>query len=148
MLCWVIVLCVVFSIAFSLLWSQVYFKLIILIPVFLRLCERWAAIKSNQHDGKPWTQKLSSGCPSHVGCLTRHYNVQREASATIDDQMAEVDNKNEVEKEDKIPELEFTNSKFNLMDVKLRAPKNSGLCSAFRKKSRLAKHKLKDQGFS
>ena len=91
-------------------------------------------MKHGQHDGKPWTLKHSSGCPGRVGCFSHHYHVKKEGDGGKDDTAEE-----EEEKEDDIPELQFINYKLNLMDVKIRSQKKSGLTSAFRKKSRIVK---------
>ena len=92
-------------------------------------------IKHGHHDGKPWTHKLSSGCAGQVGCFSHHYNVKEEEDGRKDDFGEE----EEKEEEGDIPELQFIDYKLNLMDLKLRSQKKSGLSSAFRKKSRIVK---------
>ena len=112
-------------------------KLCCSVAVLFQLFGRWRDIQSNQHEGKPWTKKLSSGCATYIGCFTRHYNVQLEGDGGCIQEDAE--------KEDEIPELQFLNSKQNSMDSKLRFRKKSGLTCAFRKKSRVAKSYIKKE---
>ena len=108
--------------------------------MIFHLLERAWDIRANQHDGKPWTQKLSAGCPYHVGCVTRHYNTCMDNAHGLYGSLAIIgDEFPPDENQTNISELSVAKSKLKLLDVKQKAWRKSGLAGAFRRKSTIVK---------
>ena len=117
--------------------------------MIFHLLERAWDIRANQHDGKPWTQKLSAGCPNHVGCVTRHYNTCMDIANGLYGSLAIIGEEFHLdENKDDIPELSVAKSKLKFLDVKQKARRKSGLAAAFRKKSTIVKYRRQEIEFS